>query len=105
VDLAVWVGNGGAIAAAEVVQVYLEAPGRRLERPRRCLVAFQRLLLQPGAWQRLSLPIPLRRLACFDPDRDAFVLEDGPHRLVVARHADDPGQAVTVVLQAAVLGP
>jgi beta-glucosidase len=105
VDLAVWVGNGGAIAAAEVVQVYLEAPGRRLERPRRCLVAFQRLLLQPGAWQRLSLPIPLRRLACFDPDRDAFVLEDGPHRLVVARHADDPGLAVTVVLQAAVLGP
>jgi beta-glucosidase len=76
-----------------------------MERPRRLLVAFQRWMLQPGETQRLTLSIPLRRLACFDPDRDAFVLEQGLHRLVVARHADDPGQAVTLELEAMELGP
>ncbi|MFO0017087.1 MAG: beta-glucosidase [Synechococcaceae cyanobacterium] len=105
VELSVSVINEGAMPAAEVVQVYLEPPGLRMERPRRLLVAFQRWMLQPGETQRLTLSIPLRRLACFDPDGDAFVLEQGLHRLVVACHADDPGQAVTLELEAMELGP
>jgi len=105
VELAVSVINAGAMEAAEVVQVYLEPPGLLLERPRRTLAAFERLPLHPGEQRRLSLRIPLRQLACFDPQRDAFVLEAGVHRLVVARHAEDPGEAVSLELQAAVLGP
>ncbi len=103
--LSVAVANGGAMAAAEVVQVYLEPPGRLLERPRRTLVAFERLTLQAGEERRCTLAIPLRRLAYFDSERDAFVLEAGRHQLVVARHADDPGLSVPVVLEARVLGP
>jgi beta-glucosidase len=91
--------------AAEVVQVYLEPPGLLLERPQHTLVAFQRLSLAAGEQRRLVLRIPLRQLACFDPQRDAFVLEGGQHRLVVGRHAEDSGQAVCLELQAAVLGP
>ena len=103
-ELSVRVGNTGAMEAAEVVQVYLEPPGLLLERPPRTLVAFRRLTLPPGAWQPLTLTIPLRTLACFDPARDAFVLEAGVHRLVLARHADDPGLVLAVTLPAAVLG-
>jgi hypothetical protein len=33
------------------------------------------------------------------------VLEGGEHRLVVGGHAEDPGQAVSLELPAAVLGP
>jgi beta-glucosidase len=105
VQLSVSVVNEGSVQAAEVVQVYLEPPGLRLERPRRMLVAFQRLELQPGERRRLTFPIALRRLACFDPDVDGFVLEQGLHRLVVARHADDPGLVVGVMLEATLLGP
>ncbi|MEB3332436.1 MAG: glycoside hydrolase family 3 C-terminal domain-containing protein, partial [Synechococcaceae cyanobacterium] len=104
-ELSVAVGNTGAVAGAEVVQVYLEPPGQLLPRPPRSLVAFQRLTLAPGERRTLQLPIPLRQLACFDAGRDAFVLEAGTHRLVVARHADDPGLAVSVALEATVLGP
>jgi beta-glucosidase len=105
VELAVTVRNCGAVAAAEVAQVYLEPPGELLERPARILVAFQRVDLEPGASRRLQLTIPLRRLACFDPDRDAFVLEGGTHRLVVAPHAEAPGLAAGLELEARVLGP
>jgi len=105
VELTLCVGNGGSMEAAEVVQVYLEPPGELLERPRRTLAAFKRLTLPAQGQRRLTLPIPMRQLACFDPARDAFVLEAGVHRLVVARHAEDPGLAVGVELQEAVLGP
>ena len=105
VELTVRVCNSGERAAAEVVQVYLEPPGVLEERPRRCLVAFQRLSLEPGESRRLRLAIPLRRLACFDAKRDSFVVEAGLHRLVVAPHAEAPGLVVALELEALVLGP
>ena len=103
VELDLTLANAGAMAAAEVVQVYLEPPGLLMERPRRTLVAFQRVSLQPGERRRLSLRIAWRRLACFSEARDGFVLESGLHRLVVARHADDPGLAVDLVVPQAVV--
>jgi beta-glucosidase len=87
------------MAAAEVLQLYLEPPGREVERPRRLLVAFQRLELAAGGSSRARLTVPLRRLAWFDADRDGFVLEEGLHRLVLARHSDDPGQACELMLR------
>ncbi len=105
VELAIRVRNCGAMAAADVVQVYLEPPGRLLERPSRTLAAFQRVHLEPGESRTLRLTIPMRRLACFDSDRDRFVVEAGEHRLVIAPHAEAPGVAVALHLEAAVLGP
>ena len=102
--VAITVANTGAMAAAEVVQVYLEPPGQLVERPARLLVGFQRLQLEPGQAARPSLAIPLRRLAYFDEKADAFLLEPGLHRLVVARHAEDEGLAVAIQLEALVLG-
>jgi beta-glucosidase len=103
VELRVSAANEGPMAAAEVVQVYLEPPGTLMERPLRTLVAFARVPLEAGEQRSVRLVIPLRQLACFDAGRDAFVLEAGSHRLVVARHADDPGQGVTVELEHAVI--
>jgi beta-glucosidase len=104
-ELLVSVRNCGTVAAADVVQVYLEPPGVVLERPRRSLVAFQRVSLEPGETRRLTLSIPLRRLAYFAAERDSFALEAGLHRLVVAPHAEAPGVTVDLELEAAKLGP
>jgi beta-glucosidase len=102
VEFGLAIANSGEMAAAEVVQVYVEPPGLLMERPRRTLVAFQRLHLQPGERRRLRLEIAWRRLACFSEARDGFVLESGRHRLVVARHADAPGLALDLVVPQAV---
>ena len=91
--------NSGVMAAAEVVQLYLEPPGVAAERAPRSLVAFQRLELSVGASQSVRLQVPLRRLAWFDPARDGFVLESGEHRLVAARHHEDPGLACAFRLE------
>jgi beta-glucosidase len=97
--------NAGAREAAEVVQVYLEPPGRVVERPTRQLVGFQRLSLAAGEVRAVVLTIPLRRLAWFDESRDAFRLEPGRHRLVLARHVEDGGIALQIELADTLLGP
>lgn len=104
VELAVGVRNLGPMTAAEVVQVYLEPPGVLMERPRRTLVGFARLELRAGEQRPLVLVIPLRRLACFDEQRDAFLIEPGVHRFVVAAHVEAPGPAAELLLEERDLG-
>ncbi len=96
--------NSGALAAAEVLQLYLEPPGRTLERPQRSLVAFARVPLAAGERRQVELMVPLRRLAFFDVERDGFALEGGLHRLVLARHCEDAGQACEISLPEVFLG-
>ncbi len=99
----VTITNAGEVDAAEVVQLYLEPPARAVERPARTLVAFQRLHLAAGASRRITLAVPLRACATFDPAQDGFVTEGGVHRLVVARHVEDDGQTVALELEAALV--
>jgi beta-glucosidase len=103
--LQVSVANVGSIAAATVVQIYLEPPPGPVVRGTRSLVGFVRVALKPGANRRISLRIPLRRLAWFDERRDCFVVQAGRYLLVVADHAEDPGQGVSLDLDADVLMP
>jgi beta-glucosidase len=104
ISLAVTVANSGAMAAAAVLQIYLEPPGQAVQRPARSLVAFARVPLAAAACQRITLTIPLHRLAFFDVDQDGFQIEAGIHRLVVARHCEDPGLAIELLLEATFLG-
>jgi beta-glucosidase len=99
------VTNTGERAGAEVVQVYVEPPAVQVERPSRVLVGFARVELMPGASTRVTVDVPWRRLAWFDDEADAFVLEPGAHRVRLARHAeDDSGPEVTVQVAAREVG-
>jgi beta-glucosidase len=104
IALAVSVANSGAMAAAEVLQIYLEPPGLAVQRPTRVLVGFARVPLAAGTCQRITLTIPLQRLAFFDVHQNGFMIEAGIHRLVVARHSEEPGLACELLLGATFLG-
>ena len=103
-QVTITVTNIGPMAAAEVIQVYAEPPGRLLERPGRSLIGFQRLSLQAGEQQRLSLAIPLLRLAYFDAAAAGFLLEPGRHGIRIARHAEDDGLLLPLDLKARLVG-
>jgi beta-glucosidase len=104
IALAVSVANSGAMAAAEVLQIYLEPPGLAVQRPTRVLVGFARVPLAAGTCQRITLTIPLHRLAFFDVHQNGFMIEAGIHRLVVARHSEEPGLACELLLGPTFLG-
>jgi len=80
------VTNTGDRAGADVPQVYLtEAAGDR----RRRLLGFQRIELEPGASQRLSLTADPRLLARFDGTAGAWRIAAGSYTVAVGRNAEE----------------
>lgn len=103
-QVALWLANLGPMAAEDVVQLYVEPPGVEVERPARQLVGFCRVSLEPGQRRPVALAVPLRRLAFFDEGCDGFVVEEGCHHLVVARHVEEAGIGVELSFARTALG-
>lgn len=78
------VANTGARDGADVVQVYARFGDDAV--PSR-LVGFQRVEVAAGSSVRVTIEVPLSRLARRDPVTKSWRVPDGPVDLVVARHA------------------
>ena len=76
------------MAGATVVQCYVAVPGSRVERAPKELKAFRRVELQPGETQTVTLTIPVKDLAYYDPDT-GWTVEPGAYRLIVGQHSLD----------------
>ena len=78
VKISVCVKNTGDVSGKEVVQAYVSLPGGRLEKEAHRLTAYAKTeLLQPGQEQNIILEIPAERLASYDEENAAWILEKG----------------------------
>ena len=84
----VTVTNTGAMAADEVVQIYVGTPGLAAERPHKSLKAFRRITLAPGQSQRVALQIALDDLRWRDPAAHDWRLERGTYRVMAGGASD-----------------
>ncbi len=74
--------TGDTYAGKEVVQVYVSAPDGKLEKPFQVLAAFQKTrLLTPGEKETLTLSFPFRRVASYDSESAAYLLEKGEYKV------------------------
>jgi beta-glucosidase len=80
--------NIGKRAGAEVAQVYASLPVGSGEPPKR-LVAWKKLLLQPGQSQVVSLVVPRKRLAIWNVQRHQWQLPAGHFVLTVGDSSRD----------------
>jgi beta-glucosidase len=72
--------NSGKAAGREIVQLYISAPGKTLDKPQSELRAFAKTkLLQPGESQTLRFDINPADLASFDTQRSSWVAEQGKY--------------------------
>ncbi len=69
------VTNAGAVAASELVQLFVATKGSKVERAPRDLRAFARVELAPGETRTVSLPLAARDLAYWDAASGGFVVE------------------------------
>jgi beta-glucosidase len=84
VTVSVDVKNTGKVAGREVVQVYLSAPSRKMEKPEKELVDFGKSkLLNPGESQTLTFEIDARDLSSFDEKISTWVAEAGNYTVKV----------------------
>lgn len=76
------VTNTGTRCGKEVVQLYMQSPDGRLEKPRRVLCAFEKTVeLAPGESQKLKLNADKSVFSSYDEAASAFVLERGEYAL------------------------
>ena len=99
VVIKITVKNTGSVAGKEVVQVYVQAPKGRLEKPAQELKAFAKTReLQPGESQVLTMTIPVRVLASFDEANSQWLTEAGTYTFRIGASSRDIKATVSLKL-------
>ena len=82
------VTNTGKVAGAETVQLYIHDVKASVDRPYKELKAFQKVFLQPGETQQVSLTIDKHALSFYDETKGAWVAEPGAFEALVGTASD-----------------
>ncbi len=88
VKVAVKVKNTGARASDEVVELYVRHLGSMVDRPELELKGFQRVRIEPGAEQEVTLELRPRDLAYWDQVRHAWRVEKEQVRVLAGGSSD-----------------
>ena len=82
------VTNTGSMAGAETVQLYISDLEASVERPVKELKAFQKVFLQPGETQQVSLTIDKGALSFYDEANSQWKAEAGAFEALVGTASD-----------------
>ncbi|MDP4270620.1 MAG: glycoside hydrolase family 3 C-terminal domain-containing protein [Bacteroidota bacterium] len=90
------VKNIGKVPGKEVVQLYLSAPAKTMDKPERELKAFAKTkLLQPGEIQKITFALNANDLASFDSKRSAWIAEAGKYTIKIGNSSRNIQQTKT----------
>lgn len=88
--VSVTVKNTGKTAGKEVVQVYLSAPSKSIDKPKEELKAFAKTKeLKPGESETLQLVLSPKDLASFLENKNAWIAEAGTYKVLVGASSLD----------------
>ncbi len=97
INVQVNVRNTGQAAGKDVVEIFVSAPGKDMEKPARELKGFAKTrLLNPGESQTLTVFIPYRTLASYNEEKCAWVTEYGRYRIFASHDASDTSLSTKV---------
>lgn len=98
VEVSFTVTNTGDVTADEVAQLYTRAVDPTVPRPRRELVAHDRVRLEPGEQRELTFQVPLSAFDFWDVARGGWRREAGPYELLAGASSEDIRLRTTVLL-------
>lgn len=83
------VTNTGAVAGAEVAQLYVAKPDHEVFRPEQELRGFAKVELAPGESKVVTIPLSERAFSYFNVKTNRWEVEAGTYELRVAAASDD----------------
>ena len=83
------VRNIGKRAGDEVVQLYVRDVDASVKRPKKQLMGFERINLRPGETRTVSFTLSPERLAFWDEQRKAWIVEPGAFEVMVGSSSAD----------------
>ena len=99
VEVSITIKNTGAVSGKEVVQVYVQAPEVKIEKPAQELKAFAKTReLQPGESQVITMTIPVRDLASFDEKGSQWLTEAGTYTFRIGNSSRNIAATATLKL-------
>src|SRR5579863_8122085 len=101
-DVSFEVRNTGNVAGDEVPQVYLGAPSQRpkgADFAVHALAAFDRVHLDPGQSQTVSVHVPRRRLECWSAAENKWLKPSGSREVLVGGSSRDLPLSATANIQ------
>ncbi|MCD8253526.1 MAG: glycoside hydrolase family 3 C-terminal domain-containing protein, partial [Phocaeicola dorei] len=100
IKVVVDVKNSGKVAGKEVVQIYISAPGKDMDKPVRELKGFAKTKkLNPGESETVMITIPYESLASFNEEGSCWQVEEGAYQVLIAKNAADDKSLVTTVTE------
>ena len=93
------VTNTGSMAGAETVQLYISDLEASVERPVKELKAFQKVFLQPGETQQVSLTIDKGALSFYDEANSQWKAESGAFEALAGTSSDNIVSRCSFTLQ------
>lgn len=82
------VRNTGSVAADEIVQIYVGAPGKSVERQQKLLKGFRRVSLTPDQEKRVTFAIALDDLRWRNAETHRWELERGVYKVMAGGPSD-----------------
>ncbi len=89
IDVSFDISNTGAIAGAEVAQLYVGQLEPSVHRPVRELKGFEKVFLQPGETRKVTLQLKWRDFAWWSVADSRWVVESGQYRIHAAASVAD----------------
>ncbi len=83
VEVKVDVTNSGKRVGEEVVQLYVGFSRSKVERPVKLLRGFDKVLLGPGETKAVTLSVPVKDLAWFNPETSSWQIEPMTYEVFV----------------------
>jgi len=88
--VSVKVTNKGKLPGKEVVELYLSAPAKKLDKPQEELKGFAKThLLEPGESQTVQISLDEAALVSFDPGLTRWVAEAGTYQVKIGASSED----------------
>ena len=81
--------NTGSMDGSEVVQLYIHEQKESKYTPIKVLKAFERIYLEAGEKQRVTLNVPVKDLATYSLEEKEFVTSTGTYDIMVGNSSDN----------------